>query len=129
MCYNIYWQSGLGRRLGLNGLPERNVMTEEIDWEAVEISQHAHQRFLERWTPFQKPPKDPVYVIRRLLSAVEEVFLRQEFRVVALINHGPEGVVRYFWVQGWLFVVDQDLTTVITAQRCQRRDRRLQPRE
>jgi len=71
------------------------------------ISKHALRRFRERWyRRFHRNVQTPRMLLRKYLSSAKEVKHPEEW-----IDTREE---KLFFSNGWFFIVDSDLTTIIT---------------
>lgn len=79
----------------------------------AEITKHAWLRFRARWT--DKVPNDYSDELRRLLAEAEEEDLGHA-TAVRLITNGCQPA-RYFRTGDWRFVLNEDLTVILTVER------------
>jgi len=87
----------------------------------AEITRHAWLRFLQRWEG--EPPECYRTELERLIAMAVEVNLGYA-SVVRAIKNGFVAV-RYFEVDFWRLVANEDTTTIITIERPYLKNRRV----
>ena len=86
-----------------------------MNWNAVQITAHAWERFVTRW-PGPNLPACPMFELLNLLTASVEEDIGEVGRAVRLINNGFQDA-RYFACDGWRFVLSPDGLRLITCER------------
>lgn len=81
--------------------------------DAITITVHAYDQFRSRWSAAK--PKDWNKEILRLLQDAKEEDHHSGLTVRLMQNNFRPA--RYFIAEGWRFVFDEELTTLITCER------------
>jgi len=89
-----------------------------MDLSGILITYHALQRFQERW-PDDNKLQDPEKTLKKLLTKTREIRKNPVASTLAIIEHKKRA--RYFENSGWVFVTNEETTTLLTTER--RKDR------
>ena len=84
-----------------------------MDLSAVSISEHALQRFQERW-PGRDKCRDPRKTIKKLLKNTEEIRKKPAANVLAIIRYQRKA--RYFQNGDWIFVTNEEANVLFTVE-------------
>ena len=84
-----------------------------MKWTGARISVHARNQLIARWPG--KPPACFHTALAELLDQAVEEDLGYS-KVVRMINNGG-APAKYFTAEGWRFVFDEDLQTLLTCER------------